>query len=128
MRCCCYWEKNQYRNIYFASIKLALHKCYHLRMCNRVLLWFRGQSLWNHHVSGTIFESGLRSQVWPQWNCHVNGTTCQHVLRFQTGLSSLRVSCKRAPKHQTPVFRLHSPFSTRDLTRLYYLANRKLGR
>ena len=35
----------------------------------------------------------------PQWNlyviCHVNGTF-QSGLRFQTGLSSLRVSCKRA--------------------------------
>ena len=29
-------------------------------------------------------------------NCHVNGTTFQSGLRFQTGLSSLRVSCKRA--------------------------------
>ena len=29
-------------------------------------------------------------------NCHVNGTTFQSGLRFQTGLSSLQVSCKRA--------------------------------
>ena len=28
--------------------------------------------------------------------CHVNRTTFQRGLRFQTGLSSLRVSCKRA--------------------------------
>ena len=27
-------------------------------------------------------------------NCHVNGTTFQIGLRLQTGLSSLRVSCK----------------------------------
>ena len=36
----------------------------------------------------------------PQWNfhvnCHVNGMTFQSALRFQAGLSSLRVSCKRA--------------------------------
>ena len=42
-------------------------------MCNRVLLLFGKLPQWNLHV-----------------NCHVNRT------RFQTGLSSLRVSCKRA--------------------------------
>ena len=31
-------------------------------------------------------------------NCHVNGTTFQSGFEFQTGLSSLRVSCKRALK------------------------------
>ena len=34
-------------------------------------------------------------------NCHVNGTTFQSGLRFQTGLSSLRVSCKCALKDMT---------------------------
>ena len=42
-------------------------------MCNRVLLLFGKLPQWNLHL-----------------NCHVNGTT------FQSGLSSLRVSCKRA--------------------------------
>ena len=46
-------------------------------MCNRVLLLFGKFRQWNFHV-----------------NCHVNGTTFQSSLRFQTGLSSLRVSCK----------------------------------
>ena len=32
----------------------------------------------------------------PQWNCNVNETTFQSGLRFQTSLSLLRVSCKRA--------------------------------
>ena len=36
-----------------------------------------------------------------QWNRHVNGTTFQNGLRFQIGLNSLRVSCKRALKHTT---------------------------
>ena len=45
-------------------------------MCNRVLLLFGKLLQWNLHV-----------------NCHVNGTTFQSGLRFQTGLSSLRVSC-----------------------------------
>ena len=48
-------------------------------MCNRVLLLFWKLPQWNLHV-----------------NCHVNGTTFQSGLRFQTGLSSLWVSCKRA--------------------------------
>ena len=48
-------------------------------MCNRVLLLFGKLPHWNVHV-----------------NCHVNGTTFQTGLRFQTALSSLRVSCKRA--------------------------------
>ena len=48
-------------------------------MCNRVLLLLGKLLHWNLHV-----------------NCHVNGTTFQSVLRFQTGLSSLWVSCKRA--------------------------------
>ena len=48
-------------------------------MCNRVLLLFWKLPQWNLHV-----------------NCHVNGMTFQSGLRFQTGLSSLRVSCKRA--------------------------------
>ena len=58
---------------------LALIKRYHLHMCNRVLLLFEMLPQWNLHV-----------------NCNVNGTTFQSCLRFQTGLSSLRVSCKRA--------------------------------
>ena len=48
-------------------------------MCNRVLLLFGKLPHWNVHV-----------------NCHVNWTTFQTGLRFQTALSSLRVSCKRA--------------------------------
>ena len=48
-------------------------------MCNRVLLLFGKLPQRNVHV-----------------NCHVNGTTFQSGLRFQTVLSSLRVSCKRA--------------------------------
>ena len=48
-------------------------------MCNRVLLLFGKLRQWNLHV-----------------NCHVNGTRFQSGLRFQTGLSSLRASCKRA--------------------------------
>ena len=50
-------------------------------MCNRVLLLFGELPQGNLHV-----------------NCHVNGTKFQSGLRFQTGLSSLRVSCKRALK------------------------------
>ena len=53
-------------------------------MCNRVLLLFGKMPLWNLYV-----------------NCHVSGTTFQSGLRFQTGLSSLRVSCKRAHKCST---------------------------
>ena len=59
---------------------LNLHKLkYHLHMCNRVLLLFKKLPQWNLHI-----------------NCHVNGTAFQSGLRFQTGQSSLRVSCKRA--------------------------------
>ena len=47
--------------------------------------------LWN----GTIFERVLGSRGWLQWNCHVNETAFQSGLRFQTGSSSLWVSCKR---------------------------------
>ena len=54
-------------------------KRYHLQKCNRVLLLFRKLPQWNIHV-----------------NCHVNVTTFQSGLRFQTGLSSFRVSCKGA--------------------------------
>ena len=61
------------------SIKFALIKRYYLHMCNRVLLLLRKMPQWNLYV-----------------NCHVNGTTFQRGLRFQTGLSSLRVSYKRA--------------------------------
>ena len=48
-------------------------------MCSRVSLLFGKLPQWYLHV-----------------NCHVNGTTFQNGLRCQTGLSSLRVSCKRA--------------------------------
>ena len=48
-------------------------------MCNRALLLFGKMPQRNLYV-----------------NCHVNGTRFQSALRFQTGLSSLRVSCKRA--------------------------------
>ena len=48
-------------------------------MCNRALLLFGKSPQWNLHV-----------------NCHVNRTISQSGLRFQTGLSSLRVSCNRA--------------------------------
>ena len=48
-------------------------------MCNRVLLLFGKLLHCNVHV-----------------NCHVNWTTFQKGLIFQTALSSLRVSCKRA--------------------------------
>ena len=47
-------------------------------MCNRALLLFGKLPQRNLHV-----------------NCHVNGKTFRSRLRFQTGLSSLRVSCKR---------------------------------
>ena len=48
-------------------------------MCNRVLLLF-----------GKLRQRNL------QVNCHANRTTFQSGLRFQTDLSLLRVSCKRA--------------------------------
>ena len=48
-------------------------------MCNRVLLLFGKMPQWNLYI-----------------NCHVNGKRFQSGLRFQTGLSSLRVSCIRA--------------------------------
>ena len=95
LRYCC-WKNNQYRNICFASVKVALIKRYHLHMCNRVLLWFGKLPQWNLHVNGTILESSLRFEGCSQWNCHENGTTFQSGWRFQTRLSSPRVSCKRA--------------------------------
>ena len=81
MRMSCYYclKNNQQRNIYFALIKFALIKRYHLLMCNKVLLLF-----------GKLLQRNLRI------NCHVNGTTFQSGLRFQTCLSSVRISCKRA--------------------------------
>ena len=48
-------------------------------MCNRVLLLFGKMPQWNLYI-----------------NCNVNGTRFQSSLTFHTGLSSLRVSCKRA--------------------------------
>ena len=48
-------------------------------MCNRAFLLFGKLQQRNLHV-----------------NCHVNRTTFRSGLRFRTGLSSLRVSCKRA--------------------------------
>ena len=48
--------------------------------------------------------------TFPQWNCHVNGTTFQSGLRFQHGLSSLRVLCKRALYESAvilPILKLH---------------------
>ena len=47
-------------------------------------------------VNGIIFESVLSFQGCSQWNCHVKGTPFQSGLRFQIGLSSLRVSCTHA--------------------------------
>ena len=45
----------------------------------------------------TMYTEKFLTKIWDlKWNCHVNGTTFQSGLRFQTGLSSLRVSCKRA--------------------------------
>ena len=55
-----------------ALIKFTLIKRYHLLMCNRVLLLFGKFQQWNFHVKGTF----------------------QSSLIFQTGLGSLRVSCK----------------------------------
>ena len=49
-----------------------------MHMCSRVLPLFGKLPQWNHHA-----------------NCHVNKTTFQSRLRFQTGLNSLSVSCKR---------------------------------
>ena len=49
-------KNNQYRNICFASIKATLIKSYHLRMSNRILLWFRKLPQWNHYVNRTVFE------------------------------------------------------------------------
>ena len=65
-------------------------------MCIRILLCFAKTPQWNCHENGAIFERGLRSQGWPYWNCNINGETFQSGLRFQTGWSSLWVSCKRA--------------------------------
>ena len=76
----CYYclKNNEDGNICFALIKFASIKTYHFHMHNRVLLLFRKMSQWNLYV-----------------NCHVHGTTFRSGLRFQTGLSSLRISCKR---------------------------------
>ena len=75
--------KKQCRSICFVSIKLALIKSYHLRMGNRMLLWSWKLPQRNRHVNGTSFESGLRSQGWPQWDCHVNGQLFQAVWGFK---------------------------------------------
>ena len=74
MRCYYYWKNNQYRNTRFASIKFALFKSCHLHVSSRILQWFGKLSQWNRHIDGRTFQSGLR---------------------FQTGWSSLRLSCKR---------------------------------
>ena len=76
-------KNNQWRKFCFALIKFTSIKRYHLRMCNRALLLFEKLPQWNLYVNG-----------------HVNGTAFQSGLRFQTGLSSLRVSCKRARKQE----------------------------
>ena len=60
-------------------------------MCNMVLLLFGKLPQWNLHV-----------------NCHVNGTKFQSDLRFQTGLSLLRVSCKSAHTHYANRYFFHS--------------------
>ena len=73
----CYWKNNQYHKICFTLVKVALIKSYHFRKCNRTLLSFEKLPQRNRHINGTIFESGLRSQGWPQWNCHVTRTTFQ---------------------------------------------------
>ena len=65
-------------------------------MCSRNLLWLEKLLQWNRHVNGTNFKRGLISEGSPWWNCHENRMTFQSGLRFQTCLSSLRVSCKRA--------------------------------
>ena len=82
MFCCYCLKNNQWRSICFALIGFALIKRYHLHMCNRALLLFGKLLQWNLHV-----------------NCHVNGTF-QNGLGFQTSLSSLGLSCKRALKKQ----------------------------
>ena len=74
MRCYYYWKNNQYRNTRFAWIKFGLFKSCHLRVSSRILLWFGKLSQWNRHIDGRTFQSGLR---------------------FQTGWSSFRLSCKR---------------------------------
>ena len=55
----------------------------------------------------------------PQRNLHVNwdvkGTTFQSGLRFLTGLSSLQVSCKRAPREMD--------MDARQSVKLSYLGN-----
>ena len=73
-----------------ALIKFALIKRYHLHMCNRAMLLFGKFRQWNLHV-----------------NSHVNGTTFQSSLRFQAGLSSLRVWCKHALVQHFPTFSLN---------------------
>ena len=72
MHCYCCWKNNQYRKICFASIKLAWSMSYHLRMFNRILLWFGKLPQWNRHANGTLFESGLKFQSWPHWDYQQN--------------------------------------------------------
>ena len=64
---------------FLALIKFALIKRHHFHMCNKVLPLFGKMPQWNLYI-----------------NCNVNGTRFQSSLTFHTGLSSLRVSCKRA--------------------------------
>ena len=45
-------------------------------------------------------------------NCHVNGTTFQSGLRFQTGLSLLRASCKLALNN--------NPSRQKDILKMFY--------
>lgn len=117
MRCCCYWESNEYHNNCFASTKFALSKSYHLRSWNhRIFLWCGKLAHWNRHINGTTFGGGLRSQCWPQWNFHVKGTT------FPSSLSSLRVLRKRALRQATKrkrweTFLLNSKWVRMKLTR-----------
>ena len=80
-----YYLVDLHARLILALIKFALTKIYHLQMCNRILLLFRKLPQRNLHV-----------------NCHVNGTTFQSAFRFQTDLSSLRISYKCALSFKWP--------------------------
>ena len=66
-------KNTQYRNIRFASIKLALIKSYHLHTSNRILLRLGKLSQWNRHEAEWLFKAVWDlKQVWVHFGVKIS--------------------------------------------------------
>ena len=107
---CSSYQLNDFVQPYFTAGIYCLHgKLTAVWNVNSVNLTEVKYAPKHSHKKRTVSCDYDRSEFHFSWNCHVNGKTFQSSLGFQTALSSLWISCKRALRKIWNGFHKHAP-------------------